>query len=83
MRRREVDRRQAIQIRQRDQGVQMLVCSVQSESHFAERALRAGAMGYVNKQEAADKLIEALRQILRGTLRQRTDGQAPVARPSR
>jgi DNA-binding NarL/FixJ family response regulator len=56
------------QIRQRDEAIQMLVCSVQSESHFAERALRAGAMGYVNKQEAADKLIEALRQILRGEI---------------
>ena len=56
------------QIRQRDQSVQMLVCSVQAESHFAERALRAGAMGYLNKQEAADKLIEALRQILRGEI---------------
>ncbi len=56
------------QIGERDDRVLMLVCSVQAESHFAERALRAGAMGYVNKQEAAEKLIEALRQILRGEI---------------
>ena len=56
------------QIGQRDDRVRMLVCSVHPESHFAERALRAGAMGYVNKQEAADKLVEAVRQILRGEI---------------
>ena len=56
------------QIGERDARVRMLVCSVQAESHFAERALRAGAMGYLNKQEAADKLVEALRHILRGEI---------------
>jgi DNA-binding NarL/FixJ family response regulator len=55
-------------IRERDENVRMLVCSVHPESHFAERALRAGAMGYVNKQEAVDRLIGAIRQVLRGEI---------------
>ena len=56
------------QIRQDHPGIKMLVCSVSAESHFAERAVHAGALGYVNKQEAADELIEAVRQVFRGEL---------------
>jgi DNA-binding NarL/FixJ family response regulator len=33
---------------------------------FAERSLRAGAMGYVPKQEPAEKLLDAIRHVLRG-----------------
>jgi DNA-binding NarL/FixJ family response regulator len=36
------------------------------ESVYAERALRAGAMGYVNKQEATRAILGALRRILDG-----------------
>jgi len=53
-------------IHARDDGIRMVVSSVHEESLFAERALRAGAMGYVNKQEASEKVIEAIRQVLRG-----------------
>lgn len=38
------------------------------ESIFAERAVRAGAMGYINKKEAPDKVVKALRQLLKGKL---------------
>jgi len=38
------------------------------ESMFAERAVRAGAMGYINKKEAPDKVVKALRQLLKGKL---------------
>ena len=38
------------------------------ESIFAERAVGAGAMGYIDKTEAPDKIVKALRQILRGKL---------------
>jgi len=51
-----------------DRGVKMLVASMHEESLYAERVLRAGAMGYINKQETIDKLIEAIRQILRGQI---------------
>jgi DNA-binding NarL/FixJ family response regulator len=44
----------------------MLVVSAYDESFFAERALRAGALGYINKQELQSKVIEAMRAVLRG-----------------
>jgi DNA-binding NarL/FixJ family response regulator len=44
----------------------MLMVSAIQESLYAERALRAGALGYLNKQETNEKLIEAIRTVLRG-----------------
>jgi DNA-binding NarL/FixJ family response regulator len=44
----------------------MLVVSTFEESLYAERALRAGALGYLNKNESNEKLIEAIRTVLRG-----------------
>lgn len=44
----------------------MLVVSTFQESLYAERALRAGALGYLNKNESNEKLIEAIRTVLRG-----------------
>jgi DNA-binding NarL/FixJ family response regulator len=44
----------------------VLVLSMHEESLYAERALRAGARGYLNKQEATSKVISALRQVLAG-----------------
>ena len=38
------------------------------ESLFAERCLRAGAMGYINKQESPEKIIEAIRRVLSGDI---------------
>ena len=46
--------------------VKMLVISAHDESVFAERAVDAGALGYINKQEATDKLIDGIRHVLRG-----------------
>jgi DNA-binding NarL/FixJ family response regulator len=37
-----------------------------SESLYAERALSAGAMGYINKDQATDKIIVAIRRVLEG-----------------
>src|SRR6185369_5221602 len=37
-----------------------------SESLYAERALRAGALGYINKDQATDKIVEAIRRVLEG-----------------
>ena len=42
----------------------MLVVSTFQESLYAERALRAGALGYLNKQESNEKLLEAIRNRL-------------------
>jgi len=44
----------------------MLVLSMYDEALYAERVLRAGASGYVMKQEATDKVLVALRKVLAG-----------------
>ena len=49
-------------------AVTILVLSMHDESLYAERALRAGARGYVMKREAAKKVIEAIRCVLAGQL---------------
>jgi len=54
------------QVRGRDERVKVLVLSMHDEKLFAERVLRAGAMGYVNKEEAPGKVIDAIRQVLSG-----------------
>jgi DNA-binding NarL/FixJ family response regulator len=46
----------------------MLVSSFQDEAIFGERVLRAGAMGYVNKQEPVEKMLDAIRHVLGGKL---------------
>ena len=45
-----------------------LVVSMHDESLFAERALRAGARGYIMKQEALDKVLVAIRRVLAGEI---------------
>jgi DNA-binding NarL/FixJ family response regulator len=63
-------------------GPKILVVSAYEEAFFAERALRAGAQGYINKQELPGSIIEAIRTLLRGELylsaemTQRLAGQA-------
>ncbi len=51
-------------IRAKDPSLPMLILSMHDESIYAERALRAGANGYIMKQEATEKVLVALRQIL-------------------
>jgi DNA-binding NarL/FixJ family response regulator len=46
----------------------LLVLSMHDESLYAERALRAGARGYIMKQEAPEKVITAIRQVLQGAI---------------
>ena len=47
-------------------GLLILVLSLHDEQLYAERALRAGARGYIMKREAAPKVLEAIRHILGG-----------------
>lgn len=54
------------QIKALDPSVRMLVSSMHDETLYAERVLSAGAMGYVNKQEPASRVLDAIRQILAG-----------------
>jgi len=51
-------------IRTTDASLPVLVLSMHEESVYAERALRAGANGYIMKQEATEKVLVALRRIL-------------------
>lgn len=46
----------------------ILVLSMHDESLYAERVLRAGARGYIMKQEATGKFLEAIRRILKGEI---------------
>ena len=54
------------QIKSRHPSVKMLVVSGFNESLYAERALRAGALGYLHKQESSEKLLDAVRTVLSG-----------------
>lgn len=49
-------------------GLPMLVLSMYDESLYAERALLAGAFGYIMKQEAIPKVVEAIRHVLKGDI---------------
>jgi DNA-binding NarL/FixJ family response regulator len=55
-------------LRESHPAVAVLVLSMHEESHYAGRALRAGARGYVMKRETTRKVIEAVRRILEGKL---------------
>jgi len=46
------------------QGLLILVISMHDESLYAERVLRAGARGYIMKQESAPTMMQAIRQVL-------------------
>jgi DNA-binding NarL/FixJ family response regulator len=46
----------------------VLVLSMHDESLYAERVLRAGAKGYITKQEATKKILQAIRQVLIGQI---------------
>ncbi len=48
--------------------VAVVVLSMHDELLYAERALRAGAGGYIMKSEATQKVIEAIRAVLRGEI---------------
>ena len=49
-------------------GLPVLVLSLHDESVWAERALRAGARGYVMKKEASESVISAIRNIFAGKI---------------
>ena len=48
--------------------IPLLVLTMHDESLYAERAFRAGARGYLNKRETAQKTVEAIRRVLDGKL---------------
>jgi DNA-binding NarL/FixJ family response regulator len=53
-------------IRGRDQNLPVLILSMMDELLYAERGLRAGANGYIMKQQATEQVLVAIRRILGG-----------------
>ena len=56
------------QIKSASPNTRMLVASMHDENLYAERVLRAGAMGYINKEESMEKIVEAIQQVMRGRI---------------
>jgi DNA-binding NarL/FixJ family response regulator len=53
-------------LKARHEGLLIIVWSMYGEDLYAERALRAGARGYITKEQATGKIIEAIRCVLDG-----------------
>lgn len=55
-------------LRLRHKDLPVLVVSMHDEALYAERSLRAGARGYIMKQEALEKVLVAIRKVLDGEI---------------
>lgn len=55
-------------VKKRKGRLPMLVLSMHAEALYAERAIRAGAKGYVMKHASADTLLTAIRKVLTGKI---------------
>ena len=53
-------------ITETDPSIRMVACSLYDETLYAERVMQAGALGYVNKDEATRTIVKAIRQVLEG-----------------
>ena len=69
-------------LRNRRPALKVLVVSMHEERMYAERALRAGADGYITKVEAVDRLIEAIREVLAGRFYLKPEWVADLLRQS-
>ena len=49
-----------------DASIPVLVLTMHAESFYAERALRAGARGFLTKEDAGTRIVDALRRVLAG-----------------
>jgi DNA-binding NarL/FixJ family response regulator len=54
------------EMKSRCPSVRILVVSMHDEAIYAERALKAGAHGYIMKQRATNEVLQALRKVLAG-----------------
>ena len=55
-------------LRVRFPDTRVLVLSMHEEAYYAERAIHAGARGYVAKREATSRVVEAINQVLAGRM---------------
>ena len=56
------------ELKEQYEGVKVLALSMHDETVFAERALQAGASGYVSKHEASRTIVQAIRTVLQDKL---------------
>lgn len=56
------------QIQEKNPQLPILALSMHDEALYAERAIRAGARGYIMKKEAMDKVLIAIRRVLAGEI---------------
>lgn len=56
------------EIKARGWPLPILILSMHDESLYAERALRAGALGYINKQESSKNILAAIRKVIAGQI---------------
>jgi DNA-binding NarL/FixJ family response regulator len=54
------------QLKSEHPDIKIIVLSMYPEDQYGVRALKAGAMGYINKQSAPEKLVSAIRQVIEG-----------------
>ncbi|HEV8513072.1 MAG TPA: response regulator transcription factor [Cyclobacteriaceae bacterium] len=54
------------ELKQTNPEIKTLVLSMHPEERFSVRAIKAGALGYVSKESAADELVRAIRQVYNG-----------------
>jgi DNA-binding NarL/FixJ family response regulator len=55
-------------IKARDGSIRMLAFSMYPDSLYAERALRAGALGYINKENTTGRILDAIRSVRDGEI---------------
>ena len=53
-------------IKARNGSIRMLACSMYPDSLYAERAIRAGALGYINKDNSTGRILDAIRTVRNG-----------------
>jgi DNA-binding NarL/FixJ family response regulator len=53
-------------LKARDSSIRILACSMYPDSLYAERALRAGALGYINKENTTGRILDAIRCVHSG-----------------
>ncbi len=73
-------------LKSRKDNAVVLVLSMHDERYYAERAIRAGAAGYIMKEEAGSKVLDAIRTVMAGEVwlsaaeRARLENYSPGAR---
>ena len=55
-------------IKAHDKSIRILVCSMYPDILYAQRALHAGALGYINKEHTTGHIVEAIRRVRDGKI---------------